>query len=57
MGPIHHQRFPPPTLATPTPNVIEIMTTPGQTPEVVGKGLFECGKFPGSSVKTKELLN
>ena len=36
--------------------MIEIIT-PGQTPEVVGKGLFECGKFPGSSVKTKEILN
>lgn len=37
-----------------TPNVIEIIT-PGQTPEV-GRGLFECGKFPESSAKGKEIL-
>ena len=34
-----------------TPGVIEIMT-PGTTPDV-GRGLFECGRFPDSSMKTK----
>ena len=38
-----------------TPGVIEIIT-PGQTPEV-GGGLFECGKFPDSSNKGKQIFN
>ena len=32
-----------------TPGVIEVIT-PGTTPDV-GRGLFECGKFPDSSGK------
>ena len=35
--------------------MIELIT-PGQTPEV-GRGLFECGKFPDSSAKGKQILN
>ena len=38
-----------------TPGVIEVIT-PDQTPEV-GGGLFECGKFPDSSTKGKNVLN